>query len=141
MPRATLFGVPIAWSCEGLPFDPLAGLLEMLADPPVADEPARVRFVLGPASPAAAADPAESGYPCAFYQGIIRAYRVPEKDGNPSKSVGFLLWEQASRVRFHLSTSLVDAEIAPEASEITPGSAHSMLEIALALVLRREGLF
>src|SRR5688500_18375354 len=115
MPRATLFGVPIAWSCEGLPFDPLAGLLEMLADPPAADEPARVRFVLRPASPAAAADPAESGHPCAFYQGIIRAYRAPEEDANPSKKEGFLLWDQASRVRVDLSTSLVEAEIAPEA--------------------------
>jgi hypothetical protein len=139
VPRVSLFGVPVAWTLEGRAPDPLEELFEMLdlSAQSAPEEPARVHFLLRPASPATSADPAAAGYRPAFYQGIVRAYREPASLNSPA----FLLWDQASRVRVPLDGSPIDAEIAPEAREITPGSTLTLLEIALALALRREGLF
>jgi hypothetical protein len=157
MGRVSLFGVQLSWTCEGLASDPVARLIapvnpiiarELL---PQSDSPApllergRVHIALRPASAETAADPLAEGYRPSFFQGVVQGYREPAS----AEQTAFLLWDRASRVRVPLAvpsdgsptTAVLEAEIAPPERELTPGSAIGMLQIALALALRREGLF
>jgi hypothetical protein len=141
MPRASLFGVDLAWSCDGLAADPMARLLEATPIPPAPPQPPGVQMILRPATATAAADPLAEGARPSFYQGVVQAYLV-EPPG-PARPLTFLLWDRASRVTARLDphAPLIEAEIAPEDREPAPGSALGMLQIALALTLRCHGLF
>ena len=130
MPAAQLHGVTIAWSSEGLAFDPLAELLAMLE--PGAPGPRALQVALRPAGEGAAADPLKEGWEPSFFHGIVQAYRGAE---------GFLLWDRASRACVPPGGGAVEAEIAAPDREVEPGSAGAMLQIALALALRGRGLY
>jgi hypothetical protein len=130
MPAAQLQGVTIAWSSEGLAFDPLADLLAML--PPPGPGAGALQVALRPAGAGAAADPLQEGWEPSFFHGIVQAYRG---------AGGFLLWDRASRARVPPGGGAVEAEIAAPEREIEPGSAAAMLQIALALALRGRGLY
>lgn len=126
----SLHGVTIAWSCEGLAFDPMARVLAIDSADRAAEAAPKVTFALRPAGSACAEDPRSEGWEPSFFHGIVQAYQRGDR---------FLLWDRASRV--HLGGARVEAEIAPPEREITPGSAGAMIEIALALSLRGAGLF
>lgn len=129
MPCVALYGTTLAWSCPGLSFDPLADLLAFLSPPP-AEGPAAIRFTLRPA--ALGSDPATEGLAPSFFHGIVQAYEIP---------TGFLLWDRASRVSVPLDGSPIEADIVAPDREIIAGSTAVMLQLALMLALRREGLF
>ena len=125
---ASLHGVTIAWSIEGLLADPLEAVFAEGSAP--IDDRVACRFALRAAAPTAAADPRDEGWEPSFFHGIVQAHR---------RGDAFLLWDRASRVT--VRAGLVEGEIAPADREIEPGSAGAMLEIALALALRSAGLF
>lgn len=131
MSRAvSLHGVTIAWSSDGLAFDPMARVLAIeSADAAHAPQPS-IAFTLRPAAEGAADDPLGEGWEPSFFHGIVQAYR---------RGDAFLLWDRASRVR--LEGARVHGEIASQDREITKGSTGAMLEIALALSLRGRRLF
>jgi hypothetical protein len=130
MPAASIHGVTLAWSLMGLPFDPLAEILSMLE--PAGEGAPSVRFELRPAGPGAAADPQNAGWEPSFFHGGIQAYRGAD---------GLLIWDRASRVLLPLDGGPIVAEIAAPDREAIPGSADTVLQIALAFALRRAGLF
>lgn len=141
MPRASLFGIELAWSSEHLAVDPVARLLEGLDPPSSSASSPGVQIRLRPATQRSAADPLAEGARPSFFQGVVQAYRVePENAAQPPT---FLLWDRASRVFVHLAPGcpLIEAEIAPEDREPAPGSALGMLQIALTLALRCHGFF
>jgi hypothetical protein len=127
--HASLHGVTIAWSCEGLAIDPMARVLGGEASSAATTTPS-LAFSLRPASDDAARDPRDEGWEPSFFHGIVQAYR---------RGDDFLLWDRASRIR--LGGGAVEGEIASQDREITKGSTGAMLEIALALGLRGLGLF
>jgi len=130
MPAASLHGVTIAWSSDGLAVDPLAEALA-LVEPSAAPLGEALRFTLRPAGPGAAADPRIEGWEPSFFHGIVQAYR---------RGDAFLLHDRASRALLAAGAP-VEAEIAPPEREVEPGSAGAMLQIAVALGLRRFGLY
>lgn len=135
MPSASLHGVDLAWSCEGLAIDPLGELFSMLDPVDLAFEGERreLRFTLRPATAAAAAaDPRGEGWEPAFFHGIVQAY------GGPG---GFILSDRASQVRIPREGSPIDCEIAPRERDPLPGSAAAMLQIALTIALRTRRLY
>lgn len=133
MPRVALYGTTLAWSCEGLSFDPLADLLTFLA-PEATESPAAIRFTLRPAAPGSDADPAQEGFAPSFFHGIVQAYAAPR---------GFLLWDRASRIHVPLDGApiAIEADIVSPEREVIAGSTAVMLQIALTLALRSERLF
>jgi len=137
MPHISLHGLPISWLCERGAPDPVADLLGALW-PVEAGEPQSggVSILVRAASESAAESPDAEGCSPVFFQGVVQAYR-----GGPGADDAFLLWDRASRVRVPLDGSPIVADIAPASREVVPGSAAIMLHIALAIALRREGLF
>lgn len=134
MPCVALYGTTLAWSCEGLTGDPLASLLAFLA-PPAAQggsSPAKIRFMLRPATRETEVDPATEGFVPSFFHGIVQAYEMAD---------GFLLWDRASRIRVPRDGSPIEADIVSPERELIAGSTQVMLQIALTLALRREHLF
>ena len=131
MPCVALYGITLAWSCEGLARDPLAELLSFLA-PPAASGQASIHFTLRPAEPGAGSDPAAEGFVPSFFHGIVQAYAA---------NGGFLLWDHASRIHVPLDGSPIVATLVNADREPIAGSTAVMLQIALTLALRREHLF
>jgi hypothetical protein len=123
--------VTLSWSAEALGFDPLADLLAYLG-PPAAPGERTLHLELRPARAETALDPAHEGLLPSFFHGVIQAYRTPE---------GFLLWDRGSRVRVPEGGAPIVAELLPAAHEPVAGSTAAMLQIALALGLRRFQLF
>jgi hypothetical protein len=130
MPAASLHGVTLAWSCEGLAIDPLAETLAMV-EPAAANGDQTLHFTLRPADPSAAEDPRAEGWEPSFFHGIVQAYR---------RGDAFLLHDRASRVLLP-AVGPIEAAVAPPEREVEPGSAGAMLQIAVALGLRRFGLY
>jgi hypothetical protein len=134
MPAVLLHTTPIAWSIEGLAFDPLGAVLSMLdAGPPgIAGGGSAVRFALRPAPWGGSADPRLDGWEPSFFHGVVQAYR---------RGDAFLIWDGASRVILPPAGAVIEAEIAPPDREAWPGSTAAMLQIALAVAARRVRLF
>lgn len=137
MPRTSLHGVPITWSLEGPAPDPLAELLGPLGDLQLNDEPPSpraIKLTLRAADHNVALRPDAERYAPLFFLGIVQAYTAADR-------TSFLLWDRASRVEIPLDGSPISAWIAPPEREIASGSAAAMIQIALSVTLRREGLF